>query len=147
MAAPKDANGPTTAAAAAEKAERAPHGPVKDFDWYMAQGDRLRDRDRIKAALEAYRAAAELAPRRAEPVAGKGFALLDLGQKAQAEAAFREALRLNPRYAVAVIGLAETYRQMGKNAEAVEQYERYLEILPEGSEAPVAKAAIERLKE
>jgi predicted Zn finger-like uncharacterized protein len=140
---------PTTppGALAAKAAERPPRGAAKDFDWYMSQGDKLRDREKIKAALEAYRAAAELAPNRAEPVAGKGFALLDLGQKPQAEAAFREALRLNPRYAVAVIGLAETYRQMGKNAQAIEQYERYLEILPEGSEAPVAKAAIERLKE
>jgi regulator of sirC expression with transglutaminase-like and TPR domain len=36
---------------------------------------------------------------------------------------------------------------MGKNSQAIGQYQRYLEILPNGSEAQVAKAAIERLKE
>jgi predicted Zn finger-like uncharacterized protein len=138
-----DAGTPVLAAQAESRARTQP----RNFDWYMAQGERLRDRNRPAAALDAYGAAADLAPSRSEPVAGKGFALLDLGHTLQAEATFREALRLNPRYAVAVMGLAETYRQMGKNSQAIGQYERYLEILPNGSEAQVARGAIERLKE
>ena len=123
-----------------------PPGP-KDFDWYMMEGDRLRHRQRPLAAIDAYSAAAARAPTRVDPIAGKGFAHLDLGQTQQAEGAFREALRLNPRYAVAVIGLAETYRKMGKNSQAIDQYQRYLEILPRGSEARLARTAIERLKQ
>jgi hypothetical protein len=128
-------------------ARRAETSGPKDFDWYMSEGDRLRYRQRPRAAIDAYTAAAGLAPTRVDPIAGKGLAQLDLGQTQQAETAFREALRLNSRYAVAVIGLAETYRKMGKNSQAIDQYQRYLQILPHGSEARVARTAIERLKQ
>ena len=132
---------------ARSSARRAETSGPKDFDWYMTEGDRLRNRQRPRAAIDAYTAAADRAPTRVDPIAGKGFAHLDLGQTQQAEAAFREALRLNPRYAVAVIGLAETYRKMGKNSQAIDQYQRYLQLLPNGSKARVARTAIERLKQ
>ncbi|MDY7229219.1 zinc-ribbon domain-containing protein [Hyalangium rubrum] len=121
--------------------------PVRDFDYYMTQGDRQRERERPEAALEAYAAAAELSPDRGEAYAGRGMAFLDLGDTRQAEAEFKQALKFNPRYGEAIIGLAETYRSQGKKAEAIRYYERYLEILPNGPEAAVARTAIERLKE
>ncbi len=121
--------------------------PVRDFDFYMTQADRLRERDKSEQALEAYGQAAELAPDRAEPYSGRGMALLDMGDPRQAEPEFKQALKINPNYAEAIIGLAETYRSQGKKAEAIRYYERYLEILPDGPESPVAKSAIERLKE
>jgi predicted Zn finger-like uncharacterized protein len=121
--------------------------PVRDFDYYMSQGDRNRDRERSEAALQAYAQAAELEPARAEPYAGRGMAFLDMGDTRQAETEFKQALKFNPRYGEAIIGLAETYRTQGKKAEAIRYYERYLEILPNGPEATVARSAIERLKE
>jgi predicted Zn finger-like uncharacterized protein len=121
--------------------------PVRDFDYYMTQGDRNRERERLEAALDAYAEAAELEPDRAEPYAGRGMAFLDMGDTRQAEAEFKQALKFNPRYGEAIIGLAETYRSQGKKAEAIRHYERYLEILPNGPEASVARSAIERLKE
>ncbi|MBX5484654.1 MAG: tetratricopeptide repeat protein [Myxococcaceae bacterium] len=124
------------------------HAPRRlDFDALIAQGDRLRERERLEAALDAYGKAADLAPTRAEPYAGRGLVLLDMGQRSQAEAAFRQALKLNPRYAVAVMGLAETYRAMGRKEDAIKYYQQYLDILPNGPEAAVAKSAIQRLKE
>jgi regulator of sirC expression with transglutaminase-like and TPR domain len=45
------------------------------------------------------------------------------------------------------MGLAETYRTQGKKAEAIRYYERYLEVRPNGPDAPVARSAIQRLKE
>jgi predicted Zn finger-like uncharacterized protein len=148
--APMDAG--TAADAGAPEAGAADAGPkrpapVRDFDYYMAQGDRLRERERTEAALEAYGEAAELEPDRAEPYSGRGMAFLDMGDNRQAEAEFKQALKLNPRYGEAIMGLAETYRSQGKNAEAVRYYERYLEILPNGPEASVARSAIERLKQ
>ncbi|ADO70067.1 tetratricopeptide repeat protein [Stigmatella aurantiaca] len=121
--------------------------PVRDYNYYMAQGRRLRERERFAAAVDAYGQAAELAPDRAEPYAGRGLALMDLGNPQQAAAEFQQALQLNPRYGEAIIGLAETYRSQGKKAEAVRYYQRYLEILPEGPEAEVARSAIDRLME
>jgi predicted Zn finger-like uncharacterized protein len=121
--------------------------PVRDFDYYMTQGNRLRERERSEAALEAYGEAAELEPDQAEPYSGRGMAYLDLGDTRQAETEFKQALKINANYGEAIIGLAETYRSQGKKAEAIRYYERYLEILPNGPEASVARSAIERLKE
>jgi tetratricopeptide (TPR) repeat protein len=121
--------------------------PVRDFDYYMTQGNRLRERERFEAALEAYGEAAELEPDRAEPYSGRGMAYLDLGDARQAATEFKQALKINANYGEAIIGLAETYRSQGKKAEAIRYYERYLEVLPNGPEASVARSAIERLKE
>jgi tetratricopeptide (TPR) repeat protein len=141
-------------AAAAKPAVGTPDagGPAKkepphDYDYYMARGDRLRESDRAEAALDAYGKASDLEADRSEAVAGKGLALLDMGQPLQAEAAFRQALSLNPRYGVAIMGLAETYRSMGKKADAVEYYQKYLDELPDGPEVSVAKNAIQKLKQ
>jgi len=121
--------------------------PVRDFDYWVSQGDRLRDRERAAAALDAYAEAAELEPDRAEPYSGRGLAYLDLGEPRQAETEFMQALKINPNYGEAIMGLAETYRSQGKKAEAIRYYERYLAVLPNGPEASVARTAIERLKE
>jgi cytochrome c-type biogenesis protein CcmH/NrfG len=121
--------------------------PVKrDFEWYVAQGDRLRDREKASQALEMYGQAADLEPERVEPAAGRGLALLDMGKTLQAEAAFQEAIKLNSRYAPAIMGLAETYRALKKNEQAIEMYKKYLDVLPNGPESNVARSNIERLK-
>lgn len=121
--------------------------PTRDFDSYMAQGDRLREREKATAALDAYDKAIELHDDRAEPYAGKGLAHFDLTQYPQAETSFKRALELNPRYGVAIIGLAETYRAQDKKTEAISFYEKYLEALPNGPEASVARSAIEKLNQ
>ena len=119
--------------------------PKRDFEWYVEQGDKLRDREKPAKALEMYGEAADLEPERVEPIAGRGLALLDMGKPLQAEAAFQEAMKLNGRYAPAIMGMAETYRAMKKNEKAVEWYQKYLEVLPNGPEANVARSNIERL--
>ncbi len=118
----------------------------KSFDWYLAQGDRLRERDKPEAALDLYGKASDLKPERVEPIAGRGLALLDMGNPSAAAATFETALKQNARYGPAIMGLAEAYRILGKNDKAVEFYQRYLEVLPDGSEAAVARNSIERLK-
>ncbi len=133
------------AGAAAVKVAKAE--PVRDFDWYMDRGDHLRERDQASAALDAYGKASDLQPTRAEPMAGKGLALLDLGNVAAAEAALKQSLKLNARYGVAIIGLAEMYRSQGKKDLAIEFYEKYLDTVPNGAEAPAARAALKKLKE
>lgn len=120
--------------------------PKKTYEYFMSQGDRLRDREKAEAALDMYGQAADLKPGRAEPVAGRGLALLDLGNHLAAQAAFEEALKLNSRYGPAIMGLAEAFRLQGKSEKAVEYYQRYLDVLPNGVEASVAKNNIERLK-
>jgi predicted Zn finger-like uncharacterized protein len=120
--------------------------PGKSYDFYMERGDALRDNEKYQAALNSYGRAADLKPDRVEPIVGRGFALFDLGQMLQAEASFEQALQVNPRYGPAIMGMAEVLKAQGKKAKALEFYQRYLSEHPNGSEANVAKNAIERLK-
>ena len=118
----------------------------KSFDWYVAQGDRLRERDKPEQALDFYGKASDLKPDRVEPITGRGLALLDLANPSAAAATFETALKLNARYGPAIMGLAEAYRIEGKNEKAIEYYTRYLDVLPDGAEAAVARNSIDRLK-
>jgi tetratricopeptide (TPR) repeat protein len=127
---------------------KTPSGPPpgKSYDFYMERADALREGEKPQSALKYYGKAADLEPERVEPVVGRGFALFDMGQMPQAEAAFERALVLNPRYGPAIMGLAETLRTQGKRERAIEYYQRYLEEHPAGSEANVAKNALERMR-
>lgn len=118
---------------------------AKSFQTLLAQADRLRDREKPEQALELYEQAQTLKPGQAEPVTGRGLALLDLGRLPAAQQAFKDALKINGRYGPAIMGLAEAYRLDGKNDDALEFYRRYLEVLPNGAEAAVARNNIERL--
>lgn len=129
------------------KPAKVPQDKPRNFDGYMNQAIKLREKQQRQAALDAYAQAAELRPDRAEPFAGRGLTLLDMGESDQAEASFQVALKLNPRYGAAVIGLARTYLAQGKKEKAIEFYEKYLEILPDGPEATAARQKLRQLKE
>jgi hypothetical protein len=134
-----DAGAPTVDAGTAPE-------PKKSFEFYLAQGERLREREKTAQALDFYGRAHELKPDRVEPLAGRGLCLLDMGNPTAAVAAFEQALQLGPRYGPAIMGMAEALRAQGKNEQAIEYYQKYLDVLPNGSEAAVARNSIERLK-
>ena len=118
----------------------------KTYDYFLKTADRLRNRDKAAQALDYYDKANEMRPERAEPLAGKGLALLDMANPTAAIEQFSEALKLNGRYGPAIMGMAEAQRGAGNNEKAIQYYEKYLEVLPEGPEAAVARNGIERLK-
>jgi predicted Zn finger-like uncharacterized protein len=128
-------------------AEAAPTKPAETFDSYMNKAVQLREREQPRDALQLYRKAHELEPARPEPLAGRGLALLDLGQTAAAITAFEQALEIDPRFGLALMGLAEAYRAEGKKEQAIRYYEEYLADVPDGPKAQVAKAAIKALQE
>jgi hypothetical protein len=138
------ADGGSAAAPPAADGGTAPAG--RDFASYLAQGDRLRMRERPDSALFAYARAQELEPTRPEPHVGRGLALLDQGRLVPAERSFQQALRLDPKSGPALMGLAETYRAQGQKANARRYYEQYLETAPDGPDASAARNALERLK-
>ena len=139
-----DAGAPFTVVDAGAKA--AAPVPVT-YDALMRQADRLRDAEKAEAALSMYGRAADLEPNRIEPMAGRGLALLDMGQANAALGAFEQVLSRAPKYGPAVMGTAEAYRMLKNTPKAIEWYQRYLDELPEGSEANVARNNIERLKQ
>ncbi len=140
-----DAGAPAAVAVDAGVRPAAPAVPMT-YDAIMRQADRLRDAEKAEAALSMYGRAADLEPNRIEPMAGRGLALLDMGQANAALAAFEQVLARAPKYGPAVMGTAEAWRMLKNNAKAVEFYQKYLDELPEGSEAEVARNNIKRLK-
>ncbi len=118
----------------------------KNADCFIAQGDRLRDRDRPEAALDAYGKALDLKPENVEALTGKGLCFLDMAKPLQAEPVLEQALKANSRYAPAIMGLAESYRFQGKKELAIGMYQKYLDNFPNAPEAGVAKSNIDRLR-
>ncbi len=113
----------------------------------LAEAGRLREGGRTEQGLELYGRILSQDPDNVEALAGRGLCYFDLEQYAPAEASLQEALRRSPTQADALLGLGETYRATGRKAEAIAMFERYLTEHPEGDEAPVARNAINQLKE
>lgn len=130
----------------AKKGESASAPAGRSYDFYYERAEALRDAEKPQSALSFYGRAADLRPDRVEPVVGRGLALFDMGQLLQAEASFEQALRINSKYGPAIMGMAEAQKALGHKAKAVEYYQRYLDEHPTGSEANVARNAIDRLK-
>lgn len=128
-----------------DAAAPAPVDAANDFTYFMAEGDRLRERENFEAAMRMYQKAQSLKPESIEPITGKGLVQVDMSLLSQAEATFQEALKINARYGPAIMGLAETYRLSGKAEQALDMYRKYLEVLPTGTEAQVARQNIEKL--
>ncbi len=120
--------------------------PKRSADYWISQGDRLRDKERAEAALDAYGKALDINPENVEALTGQGLCFLDMAKPLQAEPVLEHALKLNPRYAPAIMGLAESFRFQGKKEKAISMYQRYLDTFPNGPEAGVARANIDRLK-
>ncbi len=116
------------------------------FEWWMARADGLRERDRTKAALNAYGRAAELKPYSAEPHTGKGWCFLDLDRPQLALASFDRAIRANDKYSMAYYGLAESYRAMGETPKAIDAYEEFLARAPSGLDRTTAERTLARLR-
>lgn len=134
-------------AAPQQPAEAAPAEDAKPtFQGLMAQGDRLLQRDKPKAALAAYERAASLAPKSAEPLTGMGWSYIDLEKPEAALNMFRRAQRVNDRYAEAYYGEAEANRLLGKKDEAIEGYERYLARAPNGEDRRTAERRLAELR-
>jgi predicted Zn finger-like uncharacterized protein len=115
------------------------------FETLLEQANRRREVGRKEQALDLYNKAAVLNPASLEPLAGKAFCMLDMGNVDAAIRGFEEVLEKNPRYSDAFIGIAEAFKEKGNNKKAVEYYKKYLDVLPSGPEASVAQTNIERL--
>ncbi len=150
---PPTAPEPTPEPPAAKAPEPIPEARAKarpkppSVKQQLAEADRLREAGKSEQALEIYGRIASDDPENVEALAGRGLCYFDLEQYAPAEASLRAALRLSPTQADALLGLAETYRAAGRKADAIAMFERYLAAHPGGDEAPVARNAINQLKE
>lgn len=104
-------------------------GP-RDLARLVAQGDEALDEQRYGDALEAFAAAAKLAPSDPSLALGAGFAAAMLGQLRDARGWLNQALKINPKYTEASVLLGQVLYREGKVAEAVSAYETALQHKP-----------------
>jgi len=110
----------------------------------IARGNVLATRGDFQGALEAYRAAAEAAPRRAHPREVLGHLLFDLGRPAEARAAYQDALRVEPEAALeARLGLARLDAEAGEFDRATQRLSEVLEKQPNNLYALLSRASLE----
>jgi tetratricopeptide (TPR) repeat protein len=118
------------------------------YEEHLALGHKAMGRGDGRAALEEYRAAAELADERALPHVLVGRALLALGHWADALAAFERALERAANDSSALAGKAEALLRLGRRSEAAairQQIERASapgieEPLLDGTEGVLSRA-------
>ncbi|MFZ5468069.1 MAG: tetratricopeptide repeat protein [Myxococcota bacterium] len=107
----------------------------------VARGNVLASRGKLTEAIEAYRAAAKAAPRKARPRELLGHVLFDQGRFAEARTAYQEALGLEPAAALeARIGLARVEAEEGKLKEAIEHLGRVISDQPGNVYARLSRA-------
>jgi tetratricopeptide (TPR) repeat protein len=104
-------------------------------------------RDRLDAAVVAYREAAELAPERALPHASLGSVLVRLRRPEEALAAYGLALDRSPRDEGAQAGRAEALAALGRAVEAADALDRLALQQEADGRLPEARATASRALE
>ncbi|MBK8013143.1 MAG: zinc-ribbon domain-containing protein [Deltaproteobacteria bacterium] len=116
------------------------------FEKWMSTGDRQRRGDRAKRAVRSYERARALRPTSPEPLAGLGWAYMDLERPALALESFRAALRIDRNFAEAYYGLAEAQRALGHASDAIEAYGAFLRIAPQSSDRHEVENRLQQLR-
>lgn len=104
-------------------------------------------RGSLNAALEAYRAAADIAPSRALPHTSLGGVLLRLGKVDEALVEFAAAVARAPQDEGALLGQAEALSISGRKVEAAEALDRVSVIQAESNRLPEAADTLRRAME
>jgi tetratricopeptide (TPR) repeat protein len=81
----------------------------RDLHALVAKGQKLLKTREWSAALAAFQKAREIDAADTDAATGAGIALLNLGQKVEAEAAFRDALGRDPKNSLALYQLGEVF--------------------------------------
>lgn len=136
---------PVEAEAATAPAARPAPRPVT-YEEALARAESLREKGRSSSALTQYKRALEQNPQGAAALLGTGWCYIDLGKFSAAAAAFRQVIASDKAAPVAHFGLAEALRYAGDQAGAIRSYQKYLELAPSGSDAVVARNALEALR-
>jgi tetratricopeptide (TPR) repeat protein len=108
--------------------------PARDLEALATDGSAALEEKRFGDALEAFSAAAKLAPRDPGLALGVGVAAFMLGQNDEAEAWLQRSLKLDPGFVPASLWLGELQYREGRVKEAVATYEAALKRSPDASQ-------------
>ena len=115
----------------------------RDYDYYITEGARLQEIGRSAEARRFFERALDLRAGGAEALTGLGYCALDQRDWAGAISRFREPA--SHGYGDAMMGMGDAYRGSGRSVEAIAAYREYLARSPNGSQARMARHAIETL--
>ena len=104
--------------------------PARDVEALANQGAAALEEKRFGDAMEAFSAAAKLAPRDASLAFGVGIAAFMLGQNDEAEAWFERSLKLDSGFVGSSIWLGELQYREGRIKEAIATYEAAMKRSP-----------------
>jgi len=113
--------------------------PRNHVIWAL-HGAILAGKDRLRAAIAAFRKATALKPDYADGHANLGKALCDIGDPDAARASLEHAIRLNPKHTMAHTNLGNVWTVLGHPDKAAACFRRQLEICPDQIEASVGLA-------
>jgi predicted Zn finger-like uncharacterized protein len=118
--------------------------PVRDYEWYMRQGEAELAGGNYSRARAFFDSALEARPGSADAMDGLGRVLTRIEDYESALRYFRAAAQRGQ--ADGYFNLGKTYERLGQKDEAVSAYYTYLMRHPSGPHATAAKSAIQTLE-
>jgi len=125
-----------------------PTAPVKalNLDELLTRAQKAQRNGRTRSAVALYKRALRQDANNAEALCGIGWEYIDQQNRAGARRVFSRALKASPEYPTALFGMAEAYKESKRYDQAKRYYERFLATSPGGSDARVAKIALEKIE-
>lgn len=131
---PRKRDGKSSSSPNAPREANDPSLDAMPFAALLRAAEKLRGRERFRAAAKYYYAA--LKKKRSSSVyAGLGWCMLDANRLSKAQSYFKTALKLGPNNALALFGLGLTFRRRGKKQLAKQTLEAYISRFPSSSDA------------
>jgi tetratricopeptide (TPR) repeat protein len=115
------------------------------YEAYIARGKALLEDGEVSVAQRFFEQALFVHPSSAQAHVGLGYVALEKNRPQLAVEHFLPAARAGR--ADALIGLGDAYRRLGRTRDALKAYQGYLAKEPEGAQASIARAQIEKLAE
>jgi len=123
----------------------APQFENLSHEGYISRGQTYLEAGQVSSAKRMFEQALFIRPNSSQAHAGLGYVALEKGRPQLAAEHFVAATRVGNDDAL--IGLADAYRRMSRWRDALRAYQNYLSRNPQGRQASIAQAQIERLNE
>jgi CheY-like chemotaxis protein len=127
-----------------EPVEPAPAGA--GFDALLAEGLKLYEAEKYKAALAKFEQALGLKPNNSKAMIALANTQMEMGQDAQALSTAKKVVKFNPQGARAHLIIGTVLQSKGQTEAAVEAYGRYLKLAPNGPYAREVQQVLQGLK-
>ena len=113
---------------------------------HFKRGKKLRDKGKLKQAVEELAKAMAHHPNHVPTLLALGNTYFDLGNTAEARGVLAQAIKADPKNGKAWLVFAIVLQEENEKGAAIKAYRRFLELEPEDDHAGEVQAIIERLE-